>query len=98
LKDGRSILFISANGRTFYQLPLTGERKPMALLASEFDKDEPHTSPDEHWVAYNSLESDRWEVYVAAFSVLWRKTTGLESGWLPTAVEEGWEGAVLSDP
>jgi Tol biopolymer transport system component/predicted Ser/Thr protein kinase len=66
LKDG-SIFFINANGKTFYQLPATGERKPVALLTSEFDKDEPRFSPDERWVAYNSLESGRWEIYVAAF-------------------------------
>ena len=39
----------------------------MPLLTSEFDKDNPRVSPDGHWVAYNSIESGRWEVYVAAF-------------------------------
>jgi eukaryotic-like serine/threonine-protein kinase len=64
-KDGRSILINT--GTTFYQLPLAGERKPVVLLTSEFRKDFPRVSSDEHWVAYNSLESGRWEVYVAAF-------------------------------
>ena len=67
LGDGRSIVFIGPNGKTFYQLPLTGDRKAVPLLMSEFDKDNPHVSPDGHWVAYNSIESGRWEVYVAAF-------------------------------
>lgn len=39
----------------------------MVLSKSEFARDNPHVSPDGHWVAYNSLESGRWEVYVAAF-------------------------------
>jgi len=67
LGDGRSIVFIGPNGRTFYQLPLTGDRRPVLLLESEFDKDNPRVSPDGHWVAYNSIESGRWEVYVAGF-------------------------------
>ena len=29
--------------------------------------DEPHVSPDQKWVAYNSLESGRFEVYVATY-------------------------------
>jgi Tol biopolymer transport system component len=65
-KDG-SIVFLNLNSRTHYQLPLTGERKPVVLTKSEFDRDNPHVSPDGHWVAYNSRESGRWEVYVAAF-------------------------------
>jgi Tol biopolymer transport system component len=48
-------------------MPLTGERRPQLLLQSEFDKDEPHVSPDGRWIAYNSYETGRWEVYVAAF-------------------------------
>jgi hypothetical protein len=37
------------------------------LLKSDFRKFEPHVSPDGRWIAYNSIESGRWEVYVAAF-------------------------------
>jgi Tol biopolymer transport system component/tRNA A-37 threonylcarbamoyl transferase component Bud32 len=73
LKDGRSILFINGRGKTFYQLSLTGEGKPVTLLTSEFDKDMPRVSPDERWVAYDSLESGRWEVYVATFPAFTEK-------------------------
>jgi hypothetical protein len=74
LKDG-SILFLSQGGKSFYLLPAienaapqnSTERKPMPLLETDFDKDRPTISPDGRWVAYNSLESGRWEVYVAAF-------------------------------
>jgi hypothetical protein len=74
LKDG-SILFLSQGGKIFYLLPAmenaapqnSTERKPMPLLETDFDKDRPTISPDGRWVAYNSLESGRWEVYVAAF-------------------------------
>jgi Tol biopolymer transport system component len=67
MKDGHSILFINEQGKTFYQLPLAGDRKPLILSKSEFDRDNPHISPDGRWIAYNSLESGRWEVYIAAF-------------------------------
>jgi len=91
LKDG-SIFFINANGKTFYQLPATGERKPVALLTSEFDKDEPRISPDERWVAYNSLESGRWEVYVAAFpSFAGKRQVSLSGGCQPLWRKDGKE-------
>jgi eukaryotic-like serine/threonine-protein kinase len=62
-----SILYIIQDGKAFYRIPLTGERKPTVLFESEFDKDQPNVSYDGRWVAYNSLESGRWEVYVASF-------------------------------
>src|SRR5262249_9643321 len=33
----------------------------------DYSKDEPRVSPDGRWVAYNTNESGRWEVYVASF-------------------------------
>jgi len=73
LKDGKSILIINQNGRTLYQLPLTGERKPVVLTKSGFTRDNFLLSPDERWVAYNSNESGRWEVYAAAFPTFTEK-------------------------
>ena len=66
LKDG-SLVCLNLNGRAFYRLPVTGEKKLETLVDDQFDKDEPHVSPDGKWIAYNSTESGRWEVYVAAF-------------------------------
>jgi serine/threonine protein kinase/Tol biopolymer transport system component len=65
--DGGSILIINQDGRSLYRLPLSGARKPELLLETSFAKDQFHVSPDGRWIAYNSLESGRWEVYVAAF-------------------------------
>jgi len=39
----------------------------VALLKSDFDKDQPSDSPDGRWIAYTSVETDRWEIYVATF-------------------------------
>jgi eukaryotic-like serine/threonine-protein kinase len=63
-KDG-TILFIS--GMDFHQISLNGDRRPTPVLKSSFGKDLAAVSPDGHWVAYESTESGRWEVYVAAF-------------------------------
>jgi Tol biopolymer transport system component len=64
---GGSVVFVNLNGKSFFRLPLAGDRKPILLFQSEFDKDEPHVSSDGRWIAYNSNESGRWEVYVASF-------------------------------
>ena len=62
-----AILFQSQGGGSFYRLPLTGERKATVLFKSEFDKDQLTVSADGKYIAYNSNESGRWEVYVASF-------------------------------
>ena len=64
-KDGW-ILF-NAPGGDFYRIPLVGERKPLPALKSGFPKDMAAVSQDGRWVAYESSESGRWEVYVAAY-------------------------------
>ena len=66
LKDN-SILFTKDLGKSFFLLPLTGNREPKLLLHDDFPKDEPHVSPDGRWIAYDSLESGIWEIYVASF-------------------------------
>lgn len=66
LKDGTSILFMNQQS-ALYQLPVSQDPKPQLLLETPFLKDEYRLSPDERWIAYNSLESGRWEVYVASF-------------------------------
>jgi len=63
--DGRLILF-RAGGDVFV-LPLSGERKPMPYLQTQFNEGDSQFSPDGRWVAYASNESGRFEVYVAPF-------------------------------
>lgn len=67
LPDGKSIVIIDQEGKAFSPLMLSGNRTPVVLMKSEFGKDEPHVSPDGRWIAYNTTESGRWEVYVATF-------------------------------
>jgi Tol biopolymer transport system component len=66
LKDG-SMTFLNAGGRSFYRLAPVAGAKPETLLKTEYSKDELRVSPDGRWAAYNTNESGRWEVYLAAF-------------------------------
>jgi dipeptidyl aminopeptidase/acylaminoacyl peptidase len=65
-RDGRFIVFVSFGGKTVYLLPMSGERKPVRVLDVPFYQNEFHFSPDGRWMAFNSNESGRWEVYVAS--------------------------------
>ena len=66
LNDGTSIIFMNQQS-ALYRLRTSGDRKPELLLQNGYQNDEFRLSPDERWIAYNSLESGRWEVYVASF-------------------------------
>jgi len=68
--DGRFILYRNlgpTTGNDLWVLPLSGNRKPIPLLTTEFNENFGQFSPDGRWVAYHSNESDRNEVYVAPF-------------------------------
>jgi eukaryotic-like serine/threonine-protein kinase len=53
--------------RDMHLLKADGSGKPVLLLKSGFQNDEPHVSPDGRWIAYGSVESGRWDIYVASF-------------------------------
>ena len=68
--DGRFILYVSAGGPTgndLFVLPLSGDRKPIPFVNTQFNEAQGAFSPDGRWVAYVSNESGRNEVYVAPF-------------------------------
>jgi Tol biopolymer transport system component len=48
-------------------LPMFGDRKPHALISTEFNNTYSEFSPDGHWVAYDSNESGKDEIYAMAF-------------------------------
>jgi serine/threonine protein kinase/Tol biopolymer transport system component len=70
-RDGKFMLYFSANttktGEDLWVLPLQGDRKPVLLLATEFNEEWATFSPDMRWIAYDSNESGRFEVYVRPF-------------------------------
>jgi eukaryotic-like serine/threonine-protein kinase len=71
--DGRFLLYQNqnANSATGYDLvmvPLDKERKPWAFLQTKFDEKQGRFSPDGRWVAYQSNQSGRPEVYIRPFA------------------------------
>jgi len=69
--DGRFLLFARMDPKTgidLWVLPLEGERKAVPFICTSFESDNGQFSPDGQWVAYQSDESGRVEVYVQAFS------------------------------
>jgi len=76
--DGRYLLYQTGNSQAFggsenqdiFLLPLTGnpqERTPVPFLQTPFRERNAQFSPDGKWVAYQSNESGRDEVYIQAF-------------------------------
>ena len=54
-------------GGDIYVLPRSGDRKPMPLVATQFAESFPAFSPDGRWIAYQSNETGRSEIYVRPF-------------------------------
>jgi Tol biopolymer transport system component len=69
-RDGRFILEDVRDpktGRDIWVVPLFGDRKPFPYLHTEFNEGNPKVSPNVKWLAYESDESKRNEVYVQTF-------------------------------
>ena len=65
--DGR--FFVAHTGSRFvYVLLADGSTAPRVVRETpQAIEDQCHVSPDGRWIAFNSQESGRWEVYVASF-------------------------------
>ena len=71
--------------------------KPELLLRNGFDIDEPQVSPDGRWLAYESDDSGRWEVYVQPFRRAGaRVPVSVEGGGQPKWRRDGRELFYLS--
>ncbi len=77
-RDGRFLLYYDVDPKTksdLWVLPMDGAssgekqggRKPVPFLRTDFDEQNAKFSPDGHWVAYQSDESGRNEIYVRPF-------------------------------
>jgi dipeptidyl aminopeptidase/acylaminoacyl peptidase len=71
-------------GTDIWVLPMEGDRKPVLLLGTKFNELRASFSPDMRWIAFNSDETGRQEVYVRPF------TTSGPSG-APTLGEGKWQ-------
>jgi serine/threonine protein kinase len=69
--DGRFLLYQTIGdpktGTDLWVLPLSGDRKPILFLQTEFNEARPAMSPDGKWIAYHSNESGISQVYVRPF-------------------------------
>jgi eukaryotic-like serine/threonine-protein kinase len=68
--DGRVLLFAAQdqkNQSDLWALPLAGERKPFPVVQTAFDETAGQISPAGPFVAYQSNESGRSEIYVRTF-------------------------------
>jgi len=68
--DGRTIAYTlseAETGSNLYARPLAGSAPPRAIRATRADEQRATFSPDGRWIAYQSDETGRPEVYVEAF-------------------------------
>src|SRR5262245_3899271 len=69
-RDGRYIIYRQIEPQTKYDiwvLPLFGDKTPFRFLQTEFNETAAVLSPNGRWIAYNSDETGRYEVYVESF-------------------------------
>jgi dipeptidyl aminopeptidase/acylaminoacyl peptidase len=65
-RDGR-YLVVRTFGQALYLVPTAGDRVAQLMADTPYVEDQSQVSPDGRWIAFNSDESGRWEVYVARF-------------------------------
>jgi serine/threonine protein kinase len=89
-RDGKYILYSARGGDNrawdLWALPMTGDRKAMPIVRTQFNELWATFSPDGKYVAYQSDDSGRMEVFVQEFPEArnkWQISTngGLEAHW-----------------
>ncbi len=92
--DGRLVFdFVSPDGRDIRVAPLDGSSPAETLLAGAFAEQRGTISPDGRWLAYESLESGEYQIYVRPFpdvdSARWQVSTagGDHPRWSPDGGE-----------
>ncbi len=101
-RDGRFLLYYSIDPQTkadLWVLPMTGDQKPWVFLKTPFDEEYGQFSPDGRFVAYESDESGRYEIYIRPFTLpgesanpaggQWQISTagGIQPRWSPDGRE-----------
>ncbi len=81
--DGKYLVYTKTGEKTgsdLWLLPLSGDRQPKPYLTTQFAEFWGKVSPDGHWLAYQSNESGRFEIYVQAFPEPGRKVIVSKGG------------------
>jgi serine/threonine protein kinase len=92
--DGRYILYRLQTLENFdlWALPLFGDRKPIEVTRTPFEEASGRFSPDGRWVAYQSTETGRSEVWIQPFLGPGpRSQISLDGGTLPRWRRDGGE-------
>jgi WD40 repeat protein len=69
-RDGRFVLYREQEpkgGYDIWAVAVDGERKPLPLVQTPYDDRDAQFSPDGKWIAYQSNESGRYEIYLQPF-------------------------------
>jgi eukaryotic-like serine/threonine-protein kinase len=95
-RDGEHLV-VRTFGRAVFSVPMTGERHAQLLADTPYVEDESHVSTDGGWIAFNSDESGRWEVYLARFPAFTEKRqVSSDGGMQPRWRRDGRELYYLS--
>jgi len=95
-RDGK-YLVVRTFGRALFRVPTSGERRAELVADTPYVEDQSQASPDGAWIAFNSDESGRWEVYVARFPDLTeRRQVSIAGGVQPRWRRDGRELYYLS--
>jgi len=66
--DGKLLVYVQNTGAgDVWAVPVSGDKKPFPILQSPATENFPQVSPDGKWIAYQSNETSRPEVYVKPF-------------------------------
>jgi Tol biopolymer transport system component len=68
--DGRTLMFVVNDPKGSFDimgLSMDGSSKPFPVVKTPFDEQGAQFSPDGRWIAYQSNESGRNEIYVQSF-------------------------------
>ena len=92
-RDGRSLLLSvdsSATKTDIWLLPLDGSAKASPLLKTPYNERDARVSPDGRWIAYDSDETGRNEVYIQRFPSLGGKIqVSVDGGSQPVWSRDG---------
>jgi Tol biopolymer transport system component len=96
-RDGRYVLYRSVTtppgaDMDIWAVALDGDRTPFAVVSTPFEERDAQFSPDGTWIAYQSNESGRHEVYIQPFKggrdrVRISANGGVQARWRPDGRE-----------
>ena len=93
--DGRFLLINSQNRERsgdIWALPLEAHAKAFPVVQTMFDELRGQFSPDVHWIAFQSNESGRAEIYVQPFP---GSQIPIRQRWQSSTLATRWKGVVL---